>query len=53
LTREGFGILDGDLRALALEALKGLTGGLDTQADEIDYEPDAVERSSWHIRRDT
>jgi hypothetical protein len=49
LTREGFGILDAIFEHTPLEALRGLNDGLDTQADEIDYEPDAVERSSWQV----
>ena len=36
LTREGFGILDAIFESTPLEALKGLTDGLDTQADEIE-----------------
>jgi len=49
LTREGFGILDAIFEHTPLEALMGLNDGLDTQADEINYEPDAVERSSGQV----
>ena len=49
LTREGFGILDAIFEHTPLEALKGLNDGLDTQANEIDYEPDPVDRSSSQV----
>jgi hypothetical protein len=46
---KGSASLDAIFEHTPLEALRGLNDGLDTQADEIDYKPGAVERSSWQV----
>ena len=50
LTHQGFAILGAIFEHTPLESLIGMNDGLDTQADEIDYnEPDAVQRSSQQV----